>query len=639
MNKQELRNIIKEKNYKKLKGKNNGQLYQALLQILKEDLDHFDYEKIGEYEYLETIFDALGNTEKSIMVQQKFYDKLQEIRLTIKNLLVQKPGHIDKKNPNFRTLKNLIDHLETFSLSILYDCVEKYEGNKSELIRFIIFDVKNSRLTADALERFPHVVNFLETENKSLLEKVIESYFTALDEYTNGKKLTKIDDVLYFGEVMDNVFKNPELKLALGEQQRLMKRIQSVKQNLNSDLYTQETKEKAIFFLNDILYTISGQEKPNTPEYFSYKYDVKEQFDYAVQEESKLVYHGKKPNISPNMKRKIYTFDGKEAKEIDDALSVSYDNGIYYFGVHIADPSAFLSPNSIIYEEALRRTTSIYLSDRSIPMYPESLSSDIMSLNEGQVRPCRSYYFAIDAKTGEIGNSVFKKEAIVVSKNCTYHEFNTCMRHGSADDDLETTVENLCNVSQLLKKYYQLDELYAKLQKREKNISHTNITGKTPAESVIESAMVFTNHQVAKYFKDQGLPFVFRNHKINQDQQDRCVILREQMEHETNTKKYHRAINLVQNMYPQAIYEPTNRGHHGLGIKEYSHVTSPLRRSADNLANECLDAMYFKQASDREIKELERYITNQCMYINAKRPSVEKYSNAYENTKAIRKRK
>ena len=189
---------------------------------------------------------------------------------------------------------------------------------------------------------------------------------------------------------------------------------------------------------------------------------------------------------------------------------------------------------------------------------------------------------------------------------------------------LTTTIKNLSNLSLYLRNYYNEDELYNRLNRSENNITKTNTIGFSNGEKVIESAMVFTNFVVAKHFKENNLPFIYRNHVIDERMIKELNDIKKNIIKIENSKDYLKYIESVKMIYPKAIYELECKGHFGLGIDYYAHVTSPLRRFSDVIASMCLDSFYFENNDNQD--ELKNKIMVYSNKINNKRSSIEKFS-------------
>lgn len=200
----------------------------------------------------------------------------------------------------------------------------------------------------------------------------------------------------------------------------------------------------------------------------------------------------------------------------------------------------------------------------------------------------------------------------------------------NGSDQLKQTVDNLSLVSGILQNYYSVDPLYQKVNRNKSNITNTNIIGTTSGEKAVESAMIFTNHIVAKHFKDNKLPFIFRNHTFDNKTIIELDSLKNKLLFENDSNAYIRYIDIIKCLYPKAVYGVECKGHEGLGLNEYSHVTSPLRRLADVIALICLEKLYFNYYDNETKNEVKKLVIKYSDIINKKRNEIERFSEVYE---------
>lgn len=609
--------ILKENNLDELENFNKNSISNIILEIFEEEITNFNYE--NDIDYLENIIKILP---KYINNKKITHDKLEKLHQQIKTYLVQKPGNIEKSNHNYKLLKNMINDIELIEMSILYDYTYKYEESKYKLIDYIVFDLKNTSIFKDALKRFPYLVNYFDENNKKIIVNVIEKY---IDEVLNYNKEKGIDDIIYYDEVINLILNSNKFIFDIIDKQTILKKIKESLKQIKKD------KNRKVFYLNSLIEKINNNEEELTDEFLEYKYNIPTKFNIAIKSEVRKIFN----NYTLSKDRKvlddyILTFDSMDAEEIDDALSINLlDDGNILLGGHIADPTALIDKNSIIFDEAAKRTTSIYLSDKTHSMFPPELSCNLMSLKEGNYRNAISYYFEFN-KDGILVNYQFVKSVIKVNKNMTYDDFNRILSMNS-NDKLKQNIMNLGLVSNILQKYYNPDPLYEKLNRTHKNITNTNITGITCGEKVVESAMIFINHMVAKYFKDNNLPFNYRNHTIDQEMMNTLDKLKYNIMKENNNNDYLKYIEMIKNLYPKALYGIECKGHFGLGLDCYCHITSPLRRFSDVIASICLEELYFNDYNEKDINKVKSIIIKHSKTINGKRNSLEKYANNYEN--------
>ena len=310
----------------------------------------------------------------------------------------------------------------------------------------------------------------------------------------------------------------------------------------------------------------------------------------------------------------IFTIDGEDAKDLDDAVRViKLENGNYKLDVHIADVSYYVKPNSLLDQEALIRGTSIYMLARVIPMLPRELSNGICSLNAGEDRFTLSCSMEINEKGDVISTEIYKA-VINVTERMSYTDVQKIL--DNSDEEVVNKYKKyikdfkLMEELALILKNKRLDKGYLNLEIPESKIE-LDIDGKVVnikkyetsfANEIIEQFMLTANEQVAEKFYWLDAPFIYRVHekpdyekvqelnkflinfglmlKVNKDNiypKEFAKIL-EQVKGKEEEKV---VSNLVLRTLKIARYEEINEGHFGIASKYYCHFTSPIRRYPD----------------------------------------------------------
>lgn len=309
----------------------------------------------------------------------------------------------------------------------------------------------------------------------------------------------------------------------------------------------------------------------------------------------------------------IFTIDGADAKDFDDAVSIEkLDNGNFKLGVHIADVSHYVKENSIIDKEALKRGTSVYLLDRVIPMLPEKLSNGICSLNPNVPRLTLSVFMEID-KNGKVVNHEIVESVIESKERLVYDDISDLLekddeklkeRYAHIYDDLKL-MEELCHI--LNEKRERRGSLDFDFPETKIILDDRGIPIEIRAEErrianrMIEEFMLVCNETVAEYMYWSQVPFIYRIHedpdieKINQfnkfihnfgynlkgSQEVHPKELQSLM-NKMKGKKEESLINtLMLRSLKKARYSSEVAGHFGLATKYYCHFTSPIRRYPD----------------------------------------------------------
>ncbi|MDY5022168.1 MAG: ribonuclease R [Blautia sp.] len=307
------------------------------------------------------------------------------------------------------------------------------------------------------------------------------------------------------------------------------------------------------------------------------------------------------------------TIDGEDAKDLDDAISLSKENGIYHLGVHIADVSNYVQGGSALDKEALKRGTSVYLADRVVPMLPERLSNGICSLNQGQDRLTLSCLMDVD-ENGTVISHQIAETIICVDQRMNYTDVKEILE--------DPQCEKACQYRELVPMFLRMKELSELL--REKRHHRGSIDFDFPeskiilngagraidikpyetnvATRIIEDFMLLANETVAKEYCKGEFPFVYRTHD-NPDPEkveSLLTLLRNQgisvvkSGEEITPKEIQTILEKIEGLpneaqisrltlrtMKQARYTTECSGHFGLAARYYCHFTSPIRRYPD----------------------------------------------------------
>ncbi|UUH69798.1 ribonuclease R [Bacillus subtilis] len=332
----------------------------------------------------------------------------------------------------------------------------------------------------------------------------------------------------------------------------------------------------------------------------------------------------------------IVTIDGADAKDLDDAVTVTkLDDGSYKLGVHIADVSHYVTENSPIDKEALERGTSVYLVDRVIPMIPHRLSNGICSLNPKVDRLTLSCEMTINSQ-GQVTEHEIFQSVIKTTERMTYSDVNKILVDD--DEELKQKYEPLVPMFKDMERLAQIlrdkrmdrgavdfDFKEAKvLVDDEGAVKDVVIRERSVAEKLIEEFMLVANETVAEHFHWMNVPFIYRIHE------------------EPNAEKLQKFLEFVTtfgyvvkgtagNIHPRALqsildavrdrpeetvistvmlrsmkqakYDPQSLGHFGLSTEFYTHFTSPIRRYPDLIVHRLIRTYLINGKVDEATQE------------------------------------
>ena len=322
----------------------------------------------------------------------------------------------------------------------------------------------------------------------------------------------------------------------------------------------------------------------------------------------------------------IFTIDGDDTKDIDDAISVSkLDNGNYNLGVHIAHVSHYIKENSALDLEARKRGTSTYLVDRVLPMFPHQISNGICSLNPGVDRLTITCDMEISDKGKLIKYDIYPS-VIKSRKQMTYNKVNEILEKNTIPEGYEEYADTLKLMNELAhiirgertsRGSIDFDTEEAKILVDENCVpTEISLRYRGEGERLIEDFMVRANETVATHFYNMDLPSVYRVHgepsmerlikflniinalgmNIKLDSKKMSPMVIQKLVNDLKKRKEFKVLStrLLSSM-DKAIYSPNNIGHFALASKIYTHFTSPIRRYPDLTIHRLLDNYFFSE--------------------------------------------
>ena len=326
----------------------------------------------------------------------------------------------------------------------------------------------------------------------------------------------------------------------------------------------------------------------------------------------------------------IFTIDGDDTKDIDDAISIKKNNENYILGVHIADVSHYVKMGSSLYDSAFKRGTSSYLADTVIPMIPHQLSNGICSLNPEVERLTISCVMTIN-KNGKVIDYDIFPSVIKSRKQMTYKNVNKILEEDIVPEGYEDYVADLKLMAELAKilRAEKVSRGYIDFGLDEAKIIQDE-TGKAidvvkrergVGENLIEDFMIAANETIATHIYNMDLPFIYRVHDVpNSEKIEDFKNLIKQMGYQIHTdlnkitpltmqkvlnelrdkKEFNILSDMLLRSMKKAIYSTNNIGHFGLALTNYTHFTSPIRRFPDLTVHRLLRTYLFENRIDME---------------------------------------
>ena len=354
-----------------------------------------------------------------------------------------------------------------------------------------------------------------------------------------------------------------------------------------------------------------------------YTFGIKQDFDIEALKSAAEIHKKSEQGISESdlegradlRNSIVFTIDGADTKDIDDAISISNDeSGNYVLGVHIADVSKYVLYNSPLDKEAVLRGTSVYFTDKVVPMLPKELSNGICSLNEGEDRLTLSAFVTID-KSGDYVAYSIERSVIRSVRKGVYSEINSLLS-GEADEKIKekykeiqpqlNDMENCAKALNARRKRngaVEMETTEVKIKLNEDGSPRdVNTVTRGESEKMIEEFMLAANETVAAYMTDAEMPCLYRVHEDPDEQKViDFALLANSLGYNIKVGKngissksfagvirksvgtpHERVIsNAVLRTFAKAKYSPVKRKHFGLSSKCYCHFTSPIRRYPD----------------------------------------------------------
>ena len=333
----------------------------------------------------------------------------------------------------------------------------------------------------------------------------------------------------------------------------------------------------------------------------------------------------------------IFTIDGDDTKDIDDAISISKKGENYILGVHIADVSYYVKEGTALYKEAYSRGTSVYLVDRVVPMLPHKLSNGICSLNPNVDRLAISCIMEITPNGKIVSHDIF--ESVIRSRiQMTYKKVNKILNDEETPEGYEPFKDDLklmWELAKILRKeklargYLDFDVDEPKILVDENCKPYDVVLRERgKGENMIEDFMIAANETVAEHVFYMGLPFVYRVHEVPDNEKveqflnsismlgyhvvgDRNFVYPKSMKKILDQLRDKEGFAILSTLLlrcmKKAVYKPENLGHYGLASKCYTHFTSPIRRFPDTTVHNLLRKYIFNEPNDKELNRLIEY--------------------------------
>ena len=601
----------------------------VLFKLANEEIDTMTDSKtldrvVEVLKYVELIIGNCDDANRKI-VNRKI------VKLTEKLTRIQIEEY--KRFSNMNKIKSEFNKVKR-ELEVLLDLCEKKDTKQYNFMQYLIEESKNIEYLEYTIKKMPALVNVKDKDEVPLFRNLVKSYLESIIDYNE-------ENVLYYGNLITLIMSQKSFTLSDIEKRKCLEEVYKCINKMSFNKKKQKKNASKLELLKKLTDIIKGNsEKYLDIEEIASKYNIEINFSDTLLEKVHLNKTASEGYMSGRKEIDDYiiSMDGDTAVEIDDALSCKkLPNGNYLLGVHIASVLGYFPYESEIVQNAITRNQSIYLPhryqtksddfNRTIPIFPYEFCADKASLKEGKKRLTRSYFFEID-KDGNVVDEQFKKTIVRNNRQLTYDEANKIIAHGTKDEQLQNTINNLLEVTKILDKKYVSTELYDKIKENVSDTSELRVK-RIGSENIVYQSMLLTGNRVAEYFNRNGFPLLYRVHYVNEENNRKLEAMIDNLNRTYKGNQFKNLYQLIEGIYPKGWYAEEGR-HTGLDLEHYCHCTSVLRRAADIIVEHALEICYDKEPTKEELEQLKEEIATKVVEINAKQTPIEYFLKEYQ---------
>ena len=601
----------------------------VLFKLANEEIDTMNDSKILDrvVEVLKYVELVIGNCDDA---NRKIINR-KVVKLTEKITRIQIEEH--KKFNNMNKIRSEFNKVKR-ELEVLLDLCDKKETKQYNFMQYLIEESKNIEYLEYTIKKMPALVNVKDKDEVPLFRNLVKSYLESVIDYNE-------ENVLYYGNLITLIMSQKSFTLSDIEKRKCLEEVYKCINKMRFNKKKQKKNASKLEVLKKLTDIIKGKsEKYLDIDEIASKYNIEINFSDTLLEK---VHLNKLPSEGQMSGREevfdyVLSMDGDNAVEIDDALSCKrLPNGNYLLGVHIASVLGYFPYESEIVQNAITRNQSIYLPhryqtksddfNRTIPIFPYEFCADKASLKEGEKRLTRSYFFEID-KDWNVVNESFKKTIVTNNKQLTYDEANKIIVHGTKDERLQETINNLLEVTKILDQKYISTELYDKIKENASDTSELRVK-RIGSENIVYQSMVLTGNRVAEFFSRNNYPLLYRVHYVNEENNKKLEAMIDNLNRVYKGNQFKNLYQLIEGIYPKGWYAEEGK-HTGLDLAHYCHCTSVLRRAADIIVEHALEVCYDNKPTPEDIEKLKEEITTKVVEINSKQTPIEYFLKEYQ---------
>ena len=477
------------------------------------------------------------------------------------------------------------------------------------ILKIFIFEQKKLNLIRALFTKVPTLAYF--EENPIIITKILDKFVEHLYDDINKKN--------YYSEVLNFLLNVKNFKISKDIKLNLTTKLEMEKVNVkNSDIERNKKKDiiKSIDSLLIILKTTNGKTNTNIIN-LNKKYNILTKFNNQIIKSSQSLIPSCSKSYVDETDMYTVSIDCKGTNCIDDAFSLKKTkNGNYILEVYITDLTPYIRRRSDIDIEAQKRGYTIFLPNNYIPMLPNNLCDDTLSLKKNKNKYAVAHRFEFSENMDLISFDIYNA-IINVNKNYDYDTVNHILQNGKNKEEF-VFLRDVLEFNDKLNELRLFNDEYYDI----KHIKRTLISGYTSCEfkdnclasQIISNIMVLTNYFESQYFANMNIPFIYC---INESTNNKQIIDKIKLQ-STESQNVSQILKLINESYLSSQYSLNNKGHCGLGVNSYCHSTNPIRNYAsltiqrieqDFLMNEKIDDILFYAWEDY-LKELIEHLNN-----------------------------
>ena len=545
----------------------------VLFKLANEEIDTMTDSKtldrvVEVLKYVELIIGNCDDANRKI-VNRKI------VKLTEKLTRIQIEEY--KRFSNMNKIKSEFNKVKR-ELEVLLDLCEKKDTKQYNFMQYLIEESKNIEYLEYTIKKMPALVNVKDKDEVPLFRNLVKSYLESIIDYNE-------ENVLYYGNLITLIMSQKSFTLSDIEKRKCLEEVYKCINKMSFNKKKQKKNASKLELLKKLTDIIKGNsEKYLDIEEIASKYNIEINFSDTLLEKVHLNKTASEGYMSGRKEIDDYiiSMDGDTAVEIDDALSCKkLPNGNYLLGVHIASVLGYFPYESEIVQNAITRNQSIYLPHR------------------------------YQTKSDDFNN-----------------EANKIIAHGTKDEQLQNTINNLLEVTKILDKKYVSTELYDKIKENVSDTSELRVK-RIGSENIVYQSMLLTGNRVAEYFNRNGFPLLYRVHYVNEENNRKLEAMIDNLNRTYKGNQFKNLYQLIEGIYPKGWYAEEGR-HTGLDLDHYCHCTSVLRRAADIIVEHALEICYDKEPTKEELEQLKEEIATKVVEINAKQTPIEYFLKEYQ---------